>query len=180
MHCQVFCPRGPFRSARLYSSDPRKFRSSTLPSLEWNPKHHWRQFSRKTATFVAVTLHAQKPISTVEWRKRKAELENKFLSCIEIDLNLLFPVLVAFIIWGRCYDHNFLRFLPIFGEKMAFFSKTNVMIKNYHNLALFWVKNANFFAISFRRKYFKSHNIGPWLSRNEMASPRDMSVYFAP
>jgi hypothetical protein len=24
--------------------------------------------------------------------------------------------------WGRCYDHNFLRFLPIFwSEKMAFF-----------------------------------------------------------
>jgi hypothetical protein len=30
--------------------------------------------------------------------------------------------------WGRCYDHSFLRFLPIFGEKMAFFYKTNVMI----------------------------------------------------
>jgi hypothetical protein len=39
-------------------------------------------------------------------------------------------------IWGRCYDHNFLRFLTIFGEKMAFFSKTNVMIKILHYLAL--------------------------------------------
>jgi hypothetical protein len=38
---------------------------------------------------------------------------------------------------GRCYDHNFLRFLMIFGEKMAFVSKTNVMIKILHNLALF-------------------------------------------
>jgi hypothetical protein len=28
---------------------------------------------------------------------------------------------------GRCYDHNFLRFLQIFGGKMAFFSKANVM-----------------------------------------------------
>jgi hypothetical protein len=27
-----------------------------------------------------------------------------------------------------------------------FFSKTNVMIKILDNLALFWVKNANFFA----------------------------------
>jgi hypothetical protein len=45
--------------------------------------------------------------------------------------------------------------LPIFGEKIgAFFSKSNVMIKNLHNLALFWVKNANFFAIFFLRKYF--------------------------
>jgi hypothetical protein len=35
--------------------------------------------------------------------------------------------------------------LPIFGEKIgAFFSKSNVMIKNLHNLALFWVKNANY------------------------------------
>jgi hypothetical protein len=31
-------------------------------------------------------------------------------------------------------------------KKMAFFSKTNVMIKILNNLALFWVKNANFFA----------------------------------
>jgi hypothetical protein len=29
--------------------------------------------------------------------------------------------------WGRCYDHNFLRFLLLFGEKMAFFSKNNAM-----------------------------------------------------
>jgi hypothetical protein len=27
------------------------------------------------------------------------------------------------------YDHNFLRFSTIFGEKMAFFSETNAMIK---------------------------------------------------
>jgi hypothetical protein len=45
---------------------------------------------------------------------------------------------------GQCYDHNFLwQFLA---KKLAFFSKTNVMIKNLHNLSLFWVKNANFFA----------------------------------
>jgi hypothetical protein len=25
--------------------------------------------------------------------------------------------------WGRCYDHNFLRFLPIFGEKNWRFSQ---------------------------------------------------------
>jgi hypothetical protein len=46
--------------------------------------------------------------------------------------------------------------------KLAFFSKTNVMIKILHNLALFWVKNANFFCWNFRRKYLKNHNIGPW------------------
>jgi hypothetical protein len=36
--------------------------------------------------------------------------------------------------------------ITIFGEKMAFFSKTNVMINILHNLALFKVKNAIFFA----------------------------------
>jgi hypothetical protein len=48
---------------------------------------------------------------------------------------------------GRCYDHDFLRFLTIFGEKICvFFSKTNVMIKILHYLPLFSVNNANFFA----------------------------------
>jgi hypothetical protein len=37
------------------------------------------------------------------------------------------PIMIR-VTWGQCYDHNFLRFLPIFGEKFAFFSKTNVMI----------------------------------------------------
>jgi hypothetical protein len=54
--------------------------------------------------------------------------------------------------------------ITIFGEKMAFFLNTNVMINFFQNLALFWVKNANFFATFFRRKYFKNHNIGPWTS----------------
>jgi hypothetical protein len=56
---------------------------------------------------------------------------------------------------GRCYEHNFLRFLPIFGKKLASFSKTNVIIKILHNLALFGVKNANFFAIVFGENIFK-------------------------
>jgi hypothetical protein len=47
---------------------------------------------------------------------------------------------------GRCYDHNFLRFFPIFSEKFGVFLKNHVMIKIVHNLALFCVKNANFFA----------------------------------
>jgi hypothetical protein len=50
-------------------------------------------------------------------------------------------------------------------KKLAFFWKTNVMIKILLNLALFWVKNANLFADFFRRKYFKNHNIGPRLTR---------------
>jgi hypothetical protein len=37
---------------------------------------------------------------------------------------------------GRCYDHNFLRFSTIFGEKNGFFSKTNVIIKILQKLAV--------------------------------------------
>jgi hypothetical protein len=51
---------------------------------------------------------------------------------------------------------------PQFSEKkLAFFLKTNVMINLFLNLALFWVKNANFFAKIFGENIFKNHNIGP-------------------
>jgi hypothetical protein len=40
---------------------------------------------------------------------------------------------------------------------MAFFSKTNVMIKILHNLALFRLKNANFFG----KTILENHYIGP-------------------
>jgi hypothetical protein len=35
------------------------------------------------------------------------------------------------------------------------------MVKILHNLALFWVKNANFFAEFFGENIFKNRNIGP-------------------
>jgi hypothetical protein len=35
-------------------------------------------------------------------------------------------------IWSRCYDHTFRRFSTNFCEKMAFFSRTNAMIKFLH------------------------------------------------
>jgi hypothetical protein len=43
--------------------------------------------------------------------------------------------------WGQCYDHNFGRFWPMFGDKMAIFSKTNdiwsiILAKSRS----FWVK----------------------------------------
>jgi hypothetical protein len=38
----------------------------------------------------------------------------------------------------------FCDFRKFSAEKMAFFSKTNVVITFLHDLALFWVKNANF------------------------------------
>jgi hypothetical protein len=57
--------------------------------------------------------------------------------------------------WGRCYDHNFLQFFPIFGKKLAFFLNTNIMIKLFQNFALFSVKNENFFAKFFGENIFK-------------------------
>jgi hypothetical protein len=45
---------------------------------------------------------------------------------------------------------------------MPFFSKTNVMIKFLHNLALLWVKNAIFFANFLGENIIKNRSIGPW------------------
>jgi hypothetical protein len=46
-------------------------------------------------------------------------------------------------------------FLQLSAKKLAFFSKTNVMIKILHNVALFGVKNANFFAKFFGENILK-------------------------
>jgi hypothetical protein len=51
--------------------------------------------------------------------------------------------------------------ITIFGEKLAFFSKTNVLMKFLDNLALFRVKNAIFFAEFFGKNIFKNRNNGP-------------------
>jgi hypothetical protein len=48
-----------------------------------------------------------------------------------------------------------------FSAKLAFFSKTNIRVNFFHNLALFRVKNANSFTDFFLRKYLKNRNIGP-------------------
>jgi hypothetical protein len=46
--------------------------------------------------------------------------------------------------------------LTIFREKIGvFLKKNNVLIKTLHNLALFRVKNANFFAEFFGKNIFK-------------------------
>jgi hypothetical protein len=53
---------------------------------------------------------------------------------------------------GKNWVHLNLRFpgvddmITIFAKKMAFFSKTNVMMKILHNVALSRVKNTIFFA----------------------------------
>jgi hypothetical protein len=43
---------------------------------------------------------------------------------------------ICFPVVDATYDHNFLRFLPVFGEKIALFSKTNVAIELLQKLAV--------------------------------------------
>jgi hypothetical protein len=57
---------------------------------------------------------------------------------------------------------NFRRFLPIFGDfcqfsakKLAFISKTNVMIKFLEIVTVVWAKNANIFAEFFGENILK-------------------------
>jgi hypothetical protein len=49
----------------------------------------------------------------------------------------------------------FCDFRQFSAKKLAFFSKTNVMINFFQNLALFWVKNANIFAKFFGANILK-------------------------
>jgi hypothetical protein len=56
---------------------------------------------------------------------------------------------------GRCYDHNFLRFSTIFGEKLAFFSKNNVMIKSFAKTSSSLSKKTPIFLLNFSPKIFK-------------------------
>jgi hypothetical protein len=62
------------------------------------------------------------------------EVLNKTQKTKNLEISDFWGCPTNFSIWGRCYDHNFLRFSTIFGEKMAFFSNTNVMIQSLHNL----------------------------------------------
>jgi hypothetical protein len=62
---------------------------------------------------------------------------------------------------GRCCAHYFMRFFPIFGEKIVVFLKYQWYDQLFQNSALFWVKKRRFFRKIFRRKYFKNQNIGP-------------------
>jgi hypothetical protein len=44
---------------------------------------------------------------------------------------LLLPIYIAEPTRGRCYDHNFLRFLTIFGEKIGVFLKNQCYDHNF-------------------------------------------------
>jgi hypothetical protein len=54
--------------------------------------------------------------------------------------------------WGRCYDHNFLRFLPIFGEKIGVFSKNQCCDQLFSKFVL--SQKRQFFSPNFSAKIF--------------------------
>jgi hypothetical protein len=55
----------------------------------------------------------------------------------------------------------FCDFRQFLAKKLAFFSKTNVMIKILHNLAFVLSRKRQFFSRDFFAKIKKNHNIGP-------------------
>jgi hypothetical protein len=59
------------------------------------------------------------------------------------------------------FDHNFLRFSAIFGKKLAFFSKTDQIIKFLHILDLFLSQKRQFFAKFFGENIFKIITLVP-------------------
>jgi hypothetical protein len=63
---------------------------------------------------------------------------------------------------GRCYDHTFLRFLPIFGEKIGVFLKNQCYDQNFAYFSFVSRQKRQFFLLNFLAKIFKNHNIGPW------------------
>jgi hypothetical protein len=63
---------------------------------------------------------------------------------------------------NRCYDHNFLRLLTIFGEKIGVFLKNKCYDQIFSKFSFILSKKRQLFRRNFRRKYFKNHNIGPW------------------
>jgi hypothetical protein len=61
---------------------------------------------------------------------------------------------------GRCYEHNFLRFLPIFDEKNGVFLINQCYDPNFTKLGSILSKFFPIFSQFFGRKYFISNNIG--------------------
>jgi hypothetical protein len=92
---------------------------------------------------------------------------------------------------GRCYDHNFLRFLPMICEKWHFSHKSMLWSNFSKKVAVVWAKNAIIFA-KFFGEFFLNHNIGPRflakrqventarLARNEDPLPEVINKLFKP
>jgi hypothetical protein len=65
--------------------------------------------------------------------------------------------LTHLVTWGRCYDHNFLQFLPIFGGKIGVFLKNQCYDQVFSKSSSSLRKKSPFFCKKFWRKYLKNH-----------------------
>jgi hypothetical protein len=59
------------------------------------------------------------------------------------------------------YDHNFLRFFPIFAEKIGVILKYQCYDQLFSEFSFVSSQKRQFFRKIFWRKYLKNHNIGP-------------------
>jgi hypothetical protein len=75
-------------------------------------------------------------------RRTEAEFETPVFGVFEPGVDVMITIFCGFSLFSA--------------KKLAFFSITNVMIKILHNLALFGVKDANFYADIFGEKNLKS------------------------
>jgi hypothetical protein len=72
--------------------------------------------------------------------------------------------------WGRFYDHNFMRFFPIFGEK--FFLEYQCYDQLFSKFSFVLSKITPIFSQNFSAKIFKNHNIDPWSRNHPKLSPK--------
>jgi hypothetical protein len=63
--------------------------------------------------------------------------------------------------WGRCYDHNFLRFFPIFDEKIGVFLRYQCYDQFLSKFSFVSSQKRQYFRKIFWRKYLRNHNIAP-------------------
>jgi hypothetical protein len=90
-----------------------------------------------------------------------------FFMCITFDPN--FGALYIFRLfvhnWDRCYDHNFLRFSTIFGEKFGVFLKNQCYDQILAKFSFVLSQNANFFVKFFGENILKIITSVPVLDR---------------
>jgi hypothetical protein len=123
---------------------PRKMHSASLGALFVSI---WKERNRKLPEKVQVYIHGKSV--TIVCRYYICNLaRNDFIIFLKKSL-FIFSTPAVDVMITICCD-----FRQFSSKKLAFFSKTNAVIKMLHILALFWLKNANFFRRFFRRNYF--------------------------
>jgi hypothetical protein len=67
---------------------------------------------------------------------------------------------------GRCYEHNFLRFLTIFCETIGVFLKNQCYDQYFSKFSFVLSQKRKYFRLFFLAKIFLNHkSLGPWSVR---------------